>query len=216
MHWQIEAALISPLIPQYEGLNLDTFDGKAWVSLVGFKVANAHIRHLPPFPGLSSMAELNLRTYVKLGDQPGVVFLNIDTDNHLAASIYRLFGLPYHKAQINYSRSNHFEYNNGPNNSLNIKWQPGGLLVKNPLDTWLTERYCSYQQVGKQIYCFPVCHFPWQLQEANMEVKQIMYQSQSGLHLSGDNMTFAHYARGVEALFYFRRNIGTTHILRHK
>ncbi|HEY5837612.1 MAG TPA: DUF2071 domain-containing protein, partial [Pyrinomonadaceae bacterium] len=64
MHWRIEEKLLRPLIP--EQLEIDTFDGTAWIGIIPFTMWD--IRALPPFvppvPGLSSAHELNVRTYV--------------------------------------------------------------------------------------------------------------------------------------------------------
>jgi len=208
MHWQFDPEIIRPLFPSHRGLELDTFNGRAWMSLVGFNVDNAHVRYLPAVPGLSSITELNLRTYVKFNGQPGIILLHIDTNNRWAARLYRLLGLPYHHADVQNELPHEFKYSKANAGAANIRWQAGNkIATKSALEVWLTERYCSYQQVGKNLYCYPVCHFPWQLQEVILQTNEISYNSPGGISLAGNTMALAHYSEGVEALFYMRKKI---------
>ena len=70
MHWRVDPELVRPLIP--DALTLDTYDGSAWVAIAPFTMWD--IRPFPPLlpaiPGLSSMHELNVRTYVYFDDMP--------------------------------------------------------------------------------------------------------------------------------------------------
>src|SRR4051812_48129968 len=62
-HWALDAAAVLPLIPRK--LELDLFEGKAWVGLTPFRMTNIPLRGLPPIPGAGSFLEMNLRTYVR-------------------------------------------------------------------------------------------------------------------------------------------------------
>jgi Uncharacterized conserved protein len=75
MHWRIDADLLRPLIPA--GLEIDTFDGSAWIAIVPFTMwdIRAFPPYVPPVPGLNAMHELNVRTYVHLKWNPGRVVL---------------------------------------------------------------------------------------------------------------------------------------------
>ena len=59
------------------GLEVDTFQGSAWLGVVPFWLDRIKIRGVPPIPGARSFPDLNLRTYVR--DQytgtPGVYLL---------------------------------------------------------------------------------------------------------------------------------------------
>src|SRR5438270_13540279 len=56
------------------GLELDTRDGQAFVSLVAFDFLDTRVFGIP-WPGYRNFAELNLRFYVRQGEERGVVFL---------------------------------------------------------------------------------------------------------------------------------------------
>src|SRR4051794_22172166 len=75
-HWRIEPGLLRPHIPS--GLELDLFDGAAWLGVVPFRMANTRLRVLPPMPGTSAFPELNVRTYVTRDGKPGVWFFSLD------------------------------------------------------------------------------------------------------------------------------------------
>jgi len=62
----------TPLVPA--GLILDTFDGLAWIGITPFVVSRLRLRGAPAIPGASSFPELNVRTYVRRADKPGVFF----------------------------------------------------------------------------------------------------------------------------------------------
>ena len=62
-HWPVPADQVRPYIPP--GLELDTFDDTAWLSVVPFRMSGVRPRHLPAVPWLSAFPELNLRTYVR-------------------------------------------------------------------------------------------------------------------------------------------------------
>ncbi|QSO50688.1 DUF2071 domain-containing protein [Alicyclobacillus curvatus] len=99
-HWPLPPGLLEPLIPQ--GLKLDTFDNKAYVSVLPFEMTNVRMRLLPAIPGASQMQQINIRTYVLRDNKPGVYFLALDTNHLPTVWLTRLMlGLPYHHAQMN-------------------------------------------------------------------------------------------------------------------
>ncbi|MCA9241502.1 MAG: DUF2071 domain-containing protein, partial [Planctomycetales bacterium] len=75
-HWRAPAEQLRTLVPR--GLELDLFDGHAWVGLVPFRMEGVMRRPLPDLPWVSAFPELNLRTYVTHGGKPGVWFLSLD------------------------------------------------------------------------------------------------------------------------------------------
>ncbi len=96
LHWPVPAVILRALIPPQ--LELDLFEGTAYVGLVPFTMTGVRPVGVPPVPGLSSFHETNVRTYVRLGDRdPGVWFFSLDAANPIAVKLARsLFHLPYH------------------------------------------------------------------------------------------------------------------------
>jgi uncharacterized protein YqjF (DUF2071 family) len=94
LHWPIAAERPRPLIPPR--LSLDTFEGRARVSVTPFTMWGIRAAFLPSLPVLSASHELNVRTYVHLDGVPGVWFFSLDASNALAVWGARVaLELPY-------------------------------------------------------------------------------------------------------------------------
>ena len=76
-NYEVPDAVLLPYLPA--GVELDTFQGKSFVSLVGFKFSSTRIFNFP-IPYLGTFEEINLRFYVKKYEngivKRGVVFIN--------------------------------------------------------------------------------------------------------------------------------------------
>jgi uncharacterized protein len=79
--------LLRPYLPP--GLELDTRDGKTFVSLVAFDFLDTRVLGVP-WPGYRNFAELNLRFYVRAGEDRGVVFLRESVPQRLVAWLANL------------------------------------------------------------------------------------------------------------------------------
>jgi hypothetical protein len=76
-------------------LQLDTRDGQAFVSLVAFDFLDTRVLGIP-WPGYRNFPEVNLRFYVRHGDQRGVVFIREYVPKRLIAWLARgLYNEPY-------------------------------------------------------------------------------------------------------------------------
>ena len=71
-HWSVATEALRPLVPS--SLEIDTFNGEAWVGVLPFYMSNVRPRGIPPLPGISAFHELNVRTYVRRNGRPGVWF----------------------------------------------------------------------------------------------------------------------------------------------
>lgn len=98
-HWAVDAAVIRRLIPH--GLELDLFDGCAYVGVAPFRMEGVTPRGVPALRGLEAFPELNLRTYVSSGGKPGVWFFSLDAGQKLAVKVARrFFHLPLFRCQV--------------------------------------------------------------------------------------------------------------------
>lgn len=92
LHWPVDAADVAAHVP--DGLDVDTREDSAWVSALPHRVTGARIagRRVPVRP----FAQLNVRTYVRHGDDRGVYFLDCETADPVGATIARRgFGVPF-------------------------------------------------------------------------------------------------------------------------
>lgn len=98
-HWRADAERIENELPP--GVSLDRYDGRAWLSVVPFRMTAIRARGAPVLPGFGDVAEINLRTYVRVGDTRGVWFFSLDAANPAVVRTARAAtGLPYFHAQI--------------------------------------------------------------------------------------------------------------------
>jgi uncharacterized protein YqjF (DUF2071 family) len=181
IHWPLAPEILRALIPA--ALTLDTYDGRAWLGVVPFRMTNVRPRWIPPVPGLSAFAEINVRTYVTCDGKPGVWFFSLDAVNHLAVWGARWsFHLPYYFAdmtvqerdgRIHYHTTRrpvapgeaHFTAVYGPTGAVYFS-QPGSL------EHWLTERYCLYAADRHgHIHRSDIHHARWPLQPAVLDLK---------------------------------------------
>ena len=182
MHWAIDPDELAPLIP--EALELETYDGKAWLGVVPFRMQGIRLRWLPPVPGTSAFPELNVRTYVRPrgGGKPGVYFFSLEAANRLAVwTARRWFHLPYFRATMKCARDGDVvSYEStrthpGANPARFVgTYGPTGPVApakEGSLDHFLTERYCLYAiDAEGGAWQGDVEHEPWQLQPAQAEV----------------------------------------------
>ena len=98
-HWRVDVAEMRRVVPA--AFDLDLFDGEAWLGIVPFHMTNVGFRAMPPIPWNSAFPELNVRTYVRVADRPGVYFLSLDAVRWLAVAAARmLLNLPYYAADM--------------------------------------------------------------------------------------------------------------------
>jgi uncharacterized protein YqjF (DUF2071 family) len=105
LHWRVPVATLRPLVPP--ALEIDTFEGDAFVGLVPFTMTGVRPWWAPPLPGIDDFHETNVRTYVHhQGASPGVWFFSLDAASLLAVTAARvIWRLPYHHARMTLERS---------------------------------------------------------------------------------------------------------------
>ena len=91
--YAVPPALLEPRLPA--GLSLDLRDGDAFVSLVAFDFLDTKVLGVS-WPGFRNFPEINLRFYVRHGDERGVVFIREFVPSRLVAFLAKtLYGEPY-------------------------------------------------------------------------------------------------------------------------
>ncbi len=215
-HWPIPVAQMRPLIPA--GLELDTFDGFAWVGVVPFWMDRVRTRiagHATfTTPGTASFAELNLRTYVRsrVTGFAGVYFFSLDAASLLAVIGARiLFHLPYFRANMHcetsddgtiiyesrrtFSRSPAHFYAEYRGSNIIIPSLPG------TLEHFLTERYCLFTSHGKGTLVGHIHHVAWPLEAAEAEISVNTLPTAHGITLP-DHAPVLHFARELEVYIW--------------
>ena len=192
-HWRVDATQLRPTIAA--PFELDLFDGEAWLAVVPFYMTNAAFRGTPSLPWISSFPELNVRTYVRVGDRPGVYFFSLDAGRRLAVAAARtLLNLPYYPASMTVDcRPRGLYYRSVRRGSapaaFSAEYGPIGAPFSAPagsLEHFLTERYCLYHHDRRGTpYRLEIHHAPWSLQLADAEIATNTMAAANHLTTSG-------------------------------
>lgn len=205
MHWRIEEKLLRPFIPQ--DLEIDAFDGSAWIGVIPFTMWGIRASFLPPVPGTSAFHELNVRTYLTLNGTPGVWFFSLDAADKLAVWAARKFyNLPYFNAQMSLNQTDKtIRYSSrrrdprGAPAELKTAWTIGECLPRSAagsIELFLTERYCLYSERDGELYRAQIHHEPWPLQSATLHsLNSTMIEAQGLPTPQGDPLL--HYCEGL-------------------
>ena len=184
-HWPVPPALLRPYLPAR--LEVDTFEGLAWLGVVPFTMSGIRPLGLPAVPGLSRLHELNVRTYATLDGVPGVWFLSLDATNALGVWAARtFFHLPYLHADISLTETNKRlcmeaarTHSGAAPATFRASWTPGAALPparRGSLAHFLTERYRLYTAgpdlrrgvAGNRLWQGRLWHEPWRLRTAEL------------------------------------------------
>ena len=222
VHWPLRPKVLRPLVPPQ--LELDLFDGNAYVGLVPFTMTGVRPVGLPAVPGVSSFHETNVRTYVRLGNcDPGVWFFNLEAASAIAVYLARrFFCLPYHYARIFLEH----ERTSEPNEPASILYAgtrhwPGPLPASyairaqscgpvqpaavESLDHFLVERYILFAIRNNRLYQGRVHHTPYPLQPARVLSLDETLLAAAGIDRP-ETPPLAHFASGVDVdVFPLRR-----------
>jgi len=203
LHWSLPNKKIKELLPP--NLELDTFDGNAWISLVAFEVQKMRVHYLPPFPYVSNFKEINVRTYVTHNGIKGIYMFSIETDKLIEVLLTRIFiGLPYKKSNIKKSSHKILSFNKQNNYQLDLSYKPIEVsTIKTKLDYWLTERHALYNYKESQLYRHDIHHKEWQLNEVDISVWDINYNFKDlSLTINPDKV---HFAKKIQVLLWGRK-----------
>ena len=212
-HWALPTEVVLPLIPPL--LELDTFDGMAYIGVVPFLMNHVRGKGLPPIPATRRFPELNVRTYVTYQGKPGVWFFSLEADNTLAVRVARLlFHLPYFDADM--SMTHHLKgwiqydsrrtHRGASSADYIARYRPTSdvyLSKAGSLDEWLTERYCLYSiDDNGVLYRGEIHHEKWQLQTAEAEIVVNTMGCASKLDLPNEP-PILHYVENIDVLAWY-------------
>jgi uncharacterized protein YqjF (DUF2071 family) len=209
--WAVPAESVRPLVPL--ALDLDLFEGRAFVGLVAFTMCGVRPVGLPPVHGLSNFHETNIRTYVHhAGRNPGVWFFSLDAASAVAVRLARwLFHLPYHHAGMFLERE--AKAGSSPIIYAGVRRWPapvpasyairgeisGPVAPARPgtLEHFLAERYILYCQARRQLFQGRVHHTPYPLQSARVvSLDETLLRAAGITRPAGEPL--AHFASGVD------------------
>jgi uncharacterized protein YqjF (DUF2071 family) len=208
-HWPLPPDALRSKIPP--SLELETFDGAAWIGIVPFEMRNVGPYRIPRTPWRSAFPELNVRTYVRAGDHSGVFFFSLDAANPVAVRLARRwFYLPYFNARMSVLTDGEWidyrserRHRGFPGGEFLGRYRPSGEVRRSTsgtLDHWLTERYCLYSvdRAGRARRG-DINHAPWPLQPAIAEIGLNSVVDAHGIVLP-DLPPLLHFAKRLDVL----------------
>jgi uncharacterized protein YqjF (DUF2071 family) len=202
-HWPMDPRELRAQIPS--AFDLDLFAHDAWIGIVPFSMSNVAPRGVPSMPWLSEFPELNVRTYVRVDDRPGVYFFSLDAASALAVRAARtLLNLPYFSASMRVERvEDAIRYKSRREHStqpaeLVAHYEPAGSVFQahaGTLEYFLAERYCLYNVDRRgRPYRLDIHHPPWPLQPATARFERNTMAAASGIRLSAGS-PLLHFAK---------------------
>lgn len=216
LHWSFEPAAVQGLLPT--GLEVETFDGRAWVGLVPFHMWVAPPR-MPAVPWLSTFCETNVRTYVRdRHGRSGVWFFSLEASRLPAVVAARTtYLLPYFWASMRlHETPSRIEYVTrrrwpGPRRAGgSVVVRPGERIPADqvtPLEHFLTARWrlFSHSRGGNLRYA-EAEHPPWPLRRVHVDRCDDSLLSAAGLPAVLDE-PLAHYSPGVQVRIGLPKNV---------
>jgi len=189
-HWPMPVNELRDRVPSR--LEVDRFDGTAWLGVVPFHMTNVAPRAIPALPWVSAFPELNVRTYVTCGGKPGVFFFSLDAANALAVAVARaMFNLPYFRAAMRVAvDAGGISYQSRRTDGsaeFKARYRPSGPVFRaapGTLEHFLTERYCLYSaDDSHRLRRVEIHHPPWALHTAEALIEHNTMAEAGGIKL---------------------------------
>lgn len=174
LHWRYPVEVVQSHVPPE--LQVESFDGSAWIGITPFLLRRLHPPILPPVPWISTFPETNCRTYVKSRDgSSGIFFFSLDCARLLAVVGARMaYGLPYAWSRMRIKRKRnelcYESWRRWPDTRATTSIR---IIEKEPIETrdleiFLTARFRLYSYLFGKLVCANVDHPPWPLKSAEI------------------------------------------------
>jgi uncharacterized protein len=171
LNYAVDAALLEPFVPP--GTELDVFEGKTYLSLVGFEFNHSRMFGFP-VPFHQAFEEVNLRFYVRRSSRRGVVFMRELVPRYAVAAVARFaFGENYSRVPMSHRSKTRAEsdvleveysWGSGPGQcSMRIETEGTSFLPpEGSASQFITEHYWGYAtQPGGGCLEYEVQHPRW-------------------------------------------------------
>jgi len=213
IHLEVDAKAMQAVTP----FQLDLWEGRAFVTLVAFTLRGMH----PRFGGrlgklllqpIATHHFLNLRTYVRQGDEPGIHFFAEWLNSRLAVQLGpRVFGLPYRFGRLDYANQVvagevHGEIRSADGREAlryngRVTDQSFHPSAAGSLDEWLMERYTAFNYGGGWRRFFRVWHEPWPQVPAQVELTAHSLLTRHWSFFRDTKVACANYSPGVRGVW---------------
>ena len=220
-NYEIDPEILKPYLPK--GVELDLFNGKCYISLVGFMFKNTKLFNIP-IPWFGSFEEINLRFYVTRKDgntiKRGVVFINETIPypivawmaNKLYNEHYTVVPTKHNYEMLENSQKITFDW------KLNNYWKSiyvecnylAMKMSENTLEKFIYEHYYGYTKVSENVTSeYKLIHPSWKTFDV-LDYKidcdfQAMYGNDFSI-LNDSKPESVYMAEGSDVGIYWKRN----------
>jgi len=169
LNYTVDPSLLEPFVPA--GTELDAFEGRTYVSLVGFEFNRTRVLGFA-VPFHQNFEEVNLRFYVSRGSKRGVVFIRELVPRYAVAMIARFaFNENYSCVPMSHRVEAvrvEYAWNLGSRRCV-MKIETDGEIFVPPegsLSQFITEHYWGYTMQKGASLEYEVQHPPWRVWNA--------------------------------------------------
>jgi uncharacterized protein len=173
LHWEVPVEAVARLLPA--GTRPDTFEGRAYAGLIGFRMVGLGPLRGPGMPYLGTFLETNVRLY-SVDDQGrrAVVFRSLDAERLIPVlTAQALLRLPYKWARmrlhtdgdvLRYTSKRHPQ---GPTTDFSVR-VGAPVSEPSPLEHFLTARWGLHTRAWGRTLHLPNEHPRWPLHRAEL------------------------------------------------
>ena len=207
-HWEVPVKALRRVVP--DPLEIDLFEGRAYIAVVPFGMTGIRGRWLPPLPGISRSLELNVRTYVRFGGASGVYFFSLDAESpglvYGARATYRL---PYFRAKMSWDGRRYVsERAEAPAAELRVEYGSQGAVTAaaaGSLEWFLTERYALFTVSRGAVITAGIRHPQWPLEPTWARFEVNTMTKPLGIELDGEPLL--HFAKRLDVVIGAPRTV---------
>ena len=206
MHWSVPVEVLQKVVP----FALDVCEGRAWVSAVAFTLRGMRLagrgRWSLPF---TQHAFLNLRTYVKVGDEAGIFFLREWVPMMPSIALSRpLYGLPFSPGKLSFEHAPEMGVLRGDvrakGAALRYEAEMPGVFdtcEAGSRTEFLMERYTAFTEWGGWKRRFHVWHPPWRQSEVTVRIEDASLLGLTGEWAREARYEGANYSPGLPSVW---------------
>jgi uncharacterized protein YqjF (DUF2071 family) len=226
-NYEIDSEILKPYLPK--GTELDYFEGKTYVSLVGFIFKDTAIFGIP-IPFFGTFEEVNLRFYVIRKDgnevRRGVVFINETVPNKIVAKVANKLYKEHYVAvptkhewkltpeskELNYKWKVNHQWNHIDVKASTLKSK----IKKGSIEEFIFEHYYGYTKVNEtETLEYKINHLSWEVNQVLKHEIKCDFEGFYGSDFAVLNSTHPHsvlLAEGSEISVNWQRSqIKTNH-----
>lgn len=210
MHWSVPVEVLQKVVP----FPLDVRGGRAWVSAVAFTLRGMRLATRGSRMGRWSLpfthhAFLNLRTYVKVGDEAGIFFLREWVPMLPSIALSRpLYGLPFSPGRLSFEHAPERGVLRGE-----VRVNEAALMYEAEMpgefDTceagsrteFLMERYTAFTEWCGWKRRFHVWHPPWRQSAVAVQVEEASLLGLTGEWARDARYEGANYSPGLPSVW---------------